>query len=194
MGPVAPDAGSYLDLGEVARLRQTAAQDGKKGVREVARQFEGMMLQMMLKSMREAVPRSDLLKSSATDTYQELFDKQLAQNLAAKGGIGIADMIVRQMTRPTVSPPPPGTLDTTGTGAPPRVEPPALPLDRPAEARPMPAPRGAMDLPAKVTDGLSLRLRMQPVRPAAAGTDATDSGSAAQPATGEGTTSGDRHE
>ena len=65
MEPVNPTdtTRSYLDFEGLGQLRGQARKDGKAALRETAQQFEGMFLQMMLKSMREATAKSDLVES-----------------------------------------------------------------------------------------------------------------------------------
>jgi flagellar protein FlgJ len=52
---------------------------------------------MMLKSMREATPQDGLMDSQQTKTFQTMLDQQTSQNIAKKG-IGLADMLVRQLS------------------------------------------------------------------------------------------------
>jgi len=48
--------------------------------------------------------KSDLFASSSTDTYEEMYHKELSLHLAAQGSLGIADWIVEQVqTRKTQS-------------------------------------------------------------------------------------------
>lgn len=67
--------------------------------REVAKQFEALFLQVMLKAMREATPQNGLFDSDQTRLARSLADEQLAFELASPG-IGLAqallDMIQRQ--------------------------------------------------------------------------------------------------
>ena len=63
----------------------------------MARQFEALFLQMMLKSMRDAVPEGGLFDSNGGELYQEMHDKQLSVTLSEQGGIGLARMMVEQM-------------------------------------------------------------------------------------------------
>ncbi|MEW5756001.1 MAG: flagellar assembly peptidoglycan hydrolase FlgJ [Pseudomonadota bacterium] len=94
--PIKTDA--YTDFAQFGRLRSQAAEDPQQGLRKVAEQFEALFLHMMLKSMREASMGDPMFDSQATDTYRDLMDHQLATDLAAKRGIGIADMLVRQLS------------------------------------------------------------------------------------------------
>ncbi|MDA3921280.1 MAG: flagellar assembly peptidoglycan hydrolase FlgJ [Salinisphaera sp.] len=85
-----------LDVNAVTRLKYSPDGHGAKGEKQVAKQFEAMFLQQMLKSMRKAIPKSGLLKSAAGDDYQQMMDAQWAQTLAQRG-IGLADMLTRQL-------------------------------------------------------------------------------------------------
>lgn len=93
-------AANYHDFSGLAKLRLDAQQNSEDAIEPVARQFEGIFLQMMLKSMRDAVPEGGLFEDSGRDMYQDMHDKQLAVSLAAQGGIGLADTIVRQLAPP----------------------------------------------------------------------------------------------
>ena len=88
---------SYLDFDGLGQLKGQARQDAKAATRETAQQFEGMFIQMMMKSMREASVKSDLSESSAKDTYEGMFDKEVATQMAKRNSLGIADMLVKNM-------------------------------------------------------------------------------------------------
>jgi Rod binding domain-containing protein len=53
----------------------------------------------MLKEMRKTVARSELLGSEAMETYEQMFDQQIAVGMAKAGGIGIAPFIEAQLAR-----------------------------------------------------------------------------------------------
>ena len=95
---------SYLDFAGLGRLRGQAHADGESAVHATAQQFEAMFYQMMMKSMRDATPKSEFLQSDSMDTYQELYDKELSTLLAKRGTLGIADMLTKQMTRAQAAP------------------------------------------------------------------------------------------
>jgi flagellar protein FlgJ len=59
----------------------------------------------MLKSMRDAGIKGELFNSSQMDRYMELYDRQMALDMARNGGIGLADMMVEQMQPGGQSPP-----------------------------------------------------------------------------------------
>ncbi|PBO37246.1 flagellar P-ring protein [Salmonella enterica] len=79
-------------------LKAKAGQDPAANIRPVARQVEGMFVQMMLKSMREALPKDGLFSSDQTRLYTSMYDQQIAQQMTAGKGLGLADMMVKQMT------------------------------------------------------------------------------------------------
>lgn len=80
-------------------LKREARTDPKAAAKKAATQFEALFMQMVLKSMREATPKSGLLGGdSAHDTYTAMLDQQLAAKMAASG-TGLADTIARQLTR-----------------------------------------------------------------------------------------------
>ena len=87
----------FNDIGYLSSLRAEAASAPNKAINEVASQFEALFVQQMMKSMRDAVPKSDLMNSDYLDTYQAMADQQMAMNFSQQGGIGIARMLVEQM-------------------------------------------------------------------------------------------------
>lgn len=90
---------SYLDFEGLGNLRGQARQDSKGALRETAQQFEGMFLQMMLKSMRESTVKSDLVESSGAETFEAMFDKEVSVQLSKRNMMGVADMLVETQTR-----------------------------------------------------------------------------------------------
>ena len=88
-----------LDSKTTADLRTKISQDPQGGLKETALQFEGMLLQMMLKSMRDATPQDGLMDSDQTRFLTSIMDQQLAQNLSAQGKLGFAKLIEQQLGR-----------------------------------------------------------------------------------------------
>lgn len=79
-------------------LKRTARDSPDKALKAAATQFEALFMNMILKSMRDAVPKDGLMSSSAGETYTGMLDQQLSQKLAGKG-TGLADMLVKQLSR-----------------------------------------------------------------------------------------------
>ena len=91
-------AGLALDANALAGLKQQARAAPERALAAAAGQFEALFMQMLLKSMREALPQDGPLASETTKMVTGMFDQQLAQQLANKG-LGIADMMVKQLSR-----------------------------------------------------------------------------------------------
>jgi len=89
----------YNDMGALADLRGRARANPNEAVEEVAQQFEALFIQMMLKSMRDAVEDGGLFGSDQLDTYEQMADQQLALDMSSKGGIGLAEALVSQLSR-----------------------------------------------------------------------------------------------
>ena len=88
---------SYLDFEGLGQLKGQARQDAKSATRETAQQFEAMFIQMMMKSMRESVVKSELSENAPLDTYQSMFDKEVSMQLAKRNSMGLADMLVKNL-------------------------------------------------------------------------------------------------
>jgi len=89
----------FTDLQGMAELKLAAKNSEAGALAETAKQFESLFIQMLLKTMREASISSGLFSSDQMQFHQEMFDQQLAIDLAAKQSLGIADMLVRQLGR-----------------------------------------------------------------------------------------------
>jgi len=88
-----------LDTQGFEALRQgaRAGVDGRT-LQVAARQFEAVFTQMVLKSMRDATPKDGLFDSEQGKLYMSMLDQQMAQHLSSRG-IGLADVMVRQLAR-----------------------------------------------------------------------------------------------
>ena len=90
---------SYLDFQGLGELKGRAARDDKSALRETAQQFEAMFLQMMMKSMRESVEKSDLTQSEHAEMFEGMFDREVSLAMARRNSLGVADMLVQAQTR-----------------------------------------------------------------------------------------------
>ena len=90
---------SSIDFAGMASLRGQAQQKTEKATRETATQFEALFINEMLKSMRQTIEKSDLNGSDAEDTFQEMYDRELSQQLAKRNTLGVADMLVKHLDR-----------------------------------------------------------------------------------------------
>ncbi|QVN00196.1 flagellar assembly peptidoglycan hydrolase FlgJ [Pseudomonas rhodesiae] len=97
------DSGSYSDLNRLNQLKVGADKNSEGNMRKVAQEFESLFLSEMLKSMRsatEALGKDNPMNTPAAKQYQEMYDQQLAVSLSREGGgIGLADVLMRQMQK-----------------------------------------------------------------------------------------------
>lgn len=86
----------YADVQGQAALRRGARENSPEALTAVAKQFEAMFIKMLLKGSRDSALAEDVLGGDKNDIYNDMHDQQMAQQLAQRG-IGIADMLVRQL-------------------------------------------------------------------------------------------------
>ena len=89
-----------LHTDPLATLRSAAARDPKAAIQEAAKQFEGLFMQELMKSMRQATLSSGMLDNEGTQLGTEMLDTQFAAKLTGmKGGLSeaIACQLERQM-------------------------------------------------------------------------------------------------
>jgi flagellar protein FlgJ len=91
-----------LDTNSLSNLKQSAKAGSPEALRGAATQFEAMFINMMMKSMRDATPADGMTDNEQTKTFTTMLDSQMSQNLA-KRGMGLADMLVRQMSAQTAN-------------------------------------------------------------------------------------------
>lgn len=91
---VTNDARIYTDVQGLEQLRYASKNNSPAAKKEVAKQFEAMFMQIVMRSMRDANKAfaSDLFGSDQTEYYQEMYDKQLTL-LTSDSGLGFAKMI-----------------------------------------------------------------------------------------------------
>jgi peptidoglycan hydrolase FlgJ len=90
----------FADFQGIASLKNDAKAQSPTALKEAARQFESLFTQMLLKSMREAnksFGEDSLFGSDQADMYQDMFDDQIAMQMSRGKGLGLADMLVRQL-------------------------------------------------------------------------------------------------
>ncbi len=95
------NADVYTDFSGLNRLKTQARQHDPAALQKVAAQFESIFLNMVLKSMRQAKLADGIMDSDQSRFFQDMYDQQLAVHLAAKPGIGLADLIVKQLSPET---------------------------------------------------------------------------------------------
>ena len=87
-----------LDANALAGLRRQARESPEQALSKAAGQFEALFLNMVLKQMRESLPKVGPLDSDTMRTYTSMFDQQIAQHLSSRG-IGLRDALERQLAK-----------------------------------------------------------------------------------------------
>lgn len=96
------DLNNYHDLGGLQQLRAQANKDpeDKEALKKAAQHFESIFIGMMLKSMRDAnavFEQDNPMHSNTTKFFRDMYDQQLATDMATNGSMGLADLIVQQL-------------------------------------------------------------------------------------------------
>lgn len=105
------DIGFIHDIANLDKLRQKAVGGDENSEREAltaaAKQFESIFTSMLFKSMRDANStfESGLMDSQNQQFYRQMMDEQMASELSSSGSLGLADMIVAQLTSGSVENP-----------------------------------------------------------------------------------------
>lgn len=92
------NADVYTDFSGLAKLKTQARQDSPAALKEVAKQFEAIFLNNVLKGMRDAKLADGIMDNDQSKFYNEMYDQQLAVHLSGKPGVGLADLIVKQLS------------------------------------------------------------------------------------------------
>ncbi|MCP4983462.1 MAG: flagellar assembly peptidoglycan hydrolase FlgJ [Gammaproteobacteria bacterium] len=94
---ISNQADFFLNFKQFGEMKLAARERSDDAAQSVARQFEGLFVQQMLAAMRSASKIDNVQNSAQLDFYQEMYDKQLAQSIAAQDRLGVARMIMQQM-------------------------------------------------------------------------------------------------
>jgi len=81
------------------KISQSADTTKEAELKKACKNFEAIILQQMLTAMRKSVPKDGFLdKGYAEDMYQSMYDEGLAKEMASGKGIGLADVLYRQLS------------------------------------------------------------------------------------------------
>ena len=97
IGPSVPQDAAF-DAHSLDKLKLAARNDSPQALKAVAKQMEGLFVQMMLKSMRQASFKDGLFNTQQSEMFTSLYDQQISQNIADKGKMGFADLMVKQLS------------------------------------------------------------------------------------------------
>jgi flagellar protein FlgJ len=99
-GPSSPlgTPGLATDVQSLGNLKAEAGKGGADAIKETAKQFESLFMRELLKSMREAGPKSGMLDNAGSDLGTDMLDQQFAVQMSGQPG-GLSDLIAQQLTR-----------------------------------------------------------------------------------------------
>lgn len=81
------------------KVKGSSKEEYMKQIAKVARDFESIFLGYMMKQMRKTIPPDPLFgKSQAKEIFYEMYDDEMAKELAKAGGIGLAAVLTKQLS------------------------------------------------------------------------------------------------
>lgn len=102
LGKLSISENAAFDTKSLEGLRRSARDNSPESIKAAATQFEALFVNMMLKSMRQASGQDGMFDSEQNKMYTSMLDQQLSQKIASRG-LGLADVMVRQMTNNAVA-------------------------------------------------------------------------------------------
>lgn len=92
----------YSDLNSLQSLKTQARNNDPEALREVARQFEQIFLNQMLKSMRDANESfsdpDNVFTGGDVRFFQDMMDQQMTMEMVQGRGIGLTEVLVKQLS------------------------------------------------------------------------------------------------
>ncbi|MFT4585674.1 MAG: flagellar protein FlgJ [Gammaproteobacteria bacterium] len=88
---------AFTDISRFSALRADAKRGAGSAVDAVAKEFEALFIQQMLKAAREASVEGGLFNSRDLKLFREMMDSQIALSMADQGGLGFADVLRGQL-------------------------------------------------------------------------------------------------
>lgn len=104
--PSSANAAVYNDFSQFSKLKNESKTDSPAAIKKVAKQFEALFINNILKGMRSAQLAEGAFDNDQSKAYNEMYDQQLSVHLAGKPGVGLADLIVKQLSPKTANPQP----------------------------------------------------------------------------------------
>jgi flagellar protein FlgJ len=92
------DTQFVMDSSALNGLKTQAQKAPEKALEQVAEKFEALFIAQLLKESRNSPLKSDLLSSNDGDMYTEMLHNQWADSLAERKSLGLADLLVKQLS------------------------------------------------------------------------------------------------
>lgn len=93
--------GLYTDFSDLNKLKSAENRNDPEALKRVAKEFEQLFMNMMMQSMRkanESFGEDNFTNSKETRFFQDMLDNQLTLEMGKNDGIGIAEILVRQLS------------------------------------------------------------------------------------------------
>ncbi|MDR2677979.1 MAG: flagellar assembly peptidoglycan hydrolase FlgJ [Zoogloeaceae bacterium] len=87
------------DVKSAQSLRSQLKNNPEAGVKAAAQEFEAMFLQRVMKSMRATMGEDTFMDSDSTRFFTGMLDEQMAKDIAHAGGLGLAEMLEKQLSQ-----------------------------------------------------------------------------------------------
>ncbi|HHW00847.1 MAG TPA: flagellar biosynthesis protein FlgJ [Clostridiaceae bacterium] len=82
------------------KLQDAIDNNNEEQLKAACKEFEGIMLSMIYKQMKSAIPKSDLIPSDAgRDIFESMLDEALMEEASNGRGVGLADVLYKQLSR-----------------------------------------------------------------------------------------------
>jgi flagellar protein FlgJ len=104
---ISPTTSLAGDGADVSALRRAGKGDTPEALRKAAQQFEGLFMNMVMKSMRDATPQDSPFDSQQSRMYTSMLDQKVSDNFSRRG-MGLADALMRQLSNNAAGPTMPG--------------------------------------------------------------------------------------
>ena len=88
--------GDFAETLAKTTAKAQASKDDAK-LKATCQDMEAMFLNMMMADMRKTVQKSKLVDTSKEEIMTSMLDGEVTKNMASAGGIGLADMLYRQL-------------------------------------------------------------------------------------------------
>ncbi|MFZ5925515.1 MAG: rod-binding protein [Bacillota bacterium] len=100
MGNVIPAVDAKTGMGVAGSKSEglrAEAEDMK--LREACEELEGVFVEYLIREMRRTVPKDRLFGGGrGEEIFQSMFDQEIAKKIAARGGIGLSNILYGQLS------------------------------------------------------------------------------------------------
>ncbi|MFQ5450796.1 MAG: rod-binding protein [Nitrospinaceae bacterium] len=107
---------SDYKLGQIKNEGQSLETKSDQELQQLANQFEAIFVNLLLKSMRNTIPKSGFMDSFSLDMYQSMFDEEVSKEISQEKGMGLSEILYQQLSRERQALQDNGKAPATGEG------------------------------------------------------------------------------